>query len=397
MHSNRCNVQGIEQMPNEVSFDDLAKTIRQQLAGSLEDWVMPWHHGVFEPYNPISNHTYTGNNAIELINASYKKGFMSQQWATLRAWSKKGVRVRKGAKSTKIHVPIFAKEKAKAKKKDESIKWFKTLSVFNGDEIVGYNESHPDLFKQFQNKSSMEDFIHQCKASIHFHNGDAYYVIQPDSIYMPHRVNFINSKHAPADHNYYATIIHELIHWTGHASRLNRSTLCRGDHETIALEELIAELGTALICARFDNQIQPRTDHAAYLKSWLKGLDEELYFGNAFKQAQEAIHYLYQLAGNDIHPLSYNPVQENDEHPERESHEESDDGIPTFEQADTGTQQQNVETESLQAPLKPFVSTIRVNAQCLNCSLEYDVTLMRYEAVSICPGCFAGNHHRLVW
>jgi antirestriction protein ArdC len=380
-----------------ASFDNLASVIKQQLASPLDEWRMPWHNGALEPYNPISGHIYTGNNAIALIRSAQDEGYTSAKWAELSDWTKSKRKVQKGSIPTKIHRPIFCISTRDKKIDDKRIVGFKLVKLFNGDQIEAHDNSQLDLFDQFQNRLLIDDFIENCNANINFHDGNAYYNSECDSIFIPHRKNFTSSTNAPADHNYYATIIHELIHWTGHSTRLNRTTLGAAECKSRALEELIAELGTALICARFDNQIQPRTDHAAYLKSWLTGLDEEIYFGNAFKQAQEAIHYLYQLTGNDIHPLSYNSVKENDGHLEPESHEESEDDIPTFEQTATDTQQQNAETESEQAPLKPFVRTIRVNAQCHNCSLEYDVTLMRYEAVSICPGCFAGNHHRLVW
>jgi antirestriction protein ArdC len=378
-------------MTAAVSFDDLANAIKQQLAGPLDEWVMPWHNGVAEPYNPVSGHTYTGNNAVSLIIAGQSAGYKSQQWATLRAWSMKGVKVQKGAVSTKIHVPIFSRSTSPIKNDIKRKSGFRTLSVFNGDQIASYNEDHPDLFDQFQNKQSLEEFIKQCKATINFHNGNAYYVCQRDNIFMPHKANFFASKHAPAEHNYYATIVHELIHWTGHPERLNRPTLGSAIHEDRALEELIAELGTGLICARFDNQIQPRSDHAAYLKFWLQGLDEEYYFGNAFKQAQEAIHYLYQLADSDIHPLSYSPVKENNEAPKT-----PEDEAPQCEQA-TPEARQYAAFEKIQTPPQSFVRNIRIKTQCLICNANYSVTLMRYETVSICPGCYAGNHHRLVW
>jgi antirestriction protein ArdC len=69
-------------MSTAVSFDDLANTIKQQLAGPLDEWIMPWHHRIAEPYNPISGNTYTGNNAAPLIHAAQVYGYKSTQWAT---------------------------------------------------------------------------------------------------------------------------------------------------------------------------------------------------------------------------------------------------------------------------------------------------------------------------
>jgi antirestriction protein ArdC len=65
-------------MSAAVSFDDLANTIKQQLAGPLDEWIMPWHHGIPEPYNPISGHTYTGNNAVAPTKAAQAKGYKSE-------------------------------------------------------------------------------------------------------------------------------------------------------------------------------------------------------------------------------------------------------------------------------------------------------------------------------
>jgi antirestriction protein ArdC len=378
-------------MSAAVSFDDLANTIKQQLAGPLDEWIMPWHHGIPEPYNPISGHIYTGNNAIALIRSAQNEGYTSAKWAESSDWSKSKKKVQKGSLPTKIHRPIFCISTRDKKIEDKRIVGFKLVHLFNADQIEAYDKSQLDLFEQFQNILLINDFIENCAANIIFHNGNACYNSESDTIFMPHKANFFGSKHAPAEHNYYATFIHELIHWTGHPGRLNRPTLGASMREDRALEELIAELGTALICARFDNQIQPRTDHAAYLKSWLQGLDEEFYFGNAFKQAQEAIHYLYQLTGSDTHPLSYNPVKENEEHIEP-----PEDDMATAENVTTEAKYY-AEFETVQTPPQSFVRTIRIKTQCLICNANYSVTLMRYETVSICPGCYAGNHHRLVW
>jgi DNA invertase Pin-like site-specific DNA recombinase len=150
-------------MTTAVSFDDLANTIKQQLAGPLDEWIMPWHHGITEPYNPVSGNTYMGNNAVALINTGQAYGYKSEQWATLCAWAKKGVRVQKGSVSTKIHVPNFSRTPAANKTADKRMRGFRALSVFNGDQITEYNEDHPDLFDQFQNKQSLDIQINSLK------------------------------------------------------------------------------------------------------------------------------------------------------------------------------------------------------------------------------------------
>lgn len=377
------HVQGIEQMASPVSFDDLAEIIKEQLSGPLEEWEMPWHTGIEEPYNPVSNHVYSGNNAVTLINSAANNGFKSSQWASLRTWALKGVRVIAGSKATKIHIPISKRSRHNTKADKGDIQGFKTLNVFNADQIAGYDEKHPDMFEQTQYKGSIEDFIVDCKANIEFHNGDAFYRVHLDKIFLPFKQNFVKSRHAPAEHNFYATAIHELVHWSGHPDRLNRSTLSCSSHEQYALEELIAELGTAIICSRFENLIEPRTDHAAYLKSWLKGLDETSYFNNAFKQAQEAVHFLFQLTGLDIHPLSANG-----------DNQLSNSG---GESNETDSVTYYTDFKNLGATTQGFVRHLRIQTNCSTCGAQYCVTLMRYETVTICPDCNEGNKHKIVW
>lgn len=383
-------VQGAEQMTTTISFDNLASVIKQQLASPLDEWRMPWHNGVSEPYNPTSGHVYVGNHAIALIRSAQNEGYTSAKWAELSDWIKSKRKVQKGSVPTKIHRPIFCISTRDKKIEDQRIVGFKLVHLFNADQLEACDKSQLDLFDQFQNKILIDDFIENFNANIIFHNGNACYNSVSDSIFMPHRKNFTSSVHAPAEHNYYATIIHELIHWSGHPTRLNRASLISRDTQNIALEELIAELGTALICARFDNQIEPRTDHAAYLRSWLNALGDESYLDNALKQAQEAIHYLYQFTDNSSATLSYHPLHESIEASELTADN-------ALDNASAIKKIKLASFEIINPSQSSFISNVRIKTTCHKCHTSYIVTLMRYEAVSICPGCFAGNHHRLVW
>ena len=91
-----------------------------------------------------------------------------------------------------------------------------------------------------------------------------------DLIEMPDRERFIDTSTSNATENYYATLLHELTHWTGHPSRLNRELANRFGDEAYAMEELIAELGAAFLCADLGVTNTPRLDHAAYVNTWLK-------------------------------------------------------------------------------------------------------------------------------
>ncbi len=96
---------------------------------------------------------------------------------------------------------------------------------------------------------------------------------------------------------YYATLAHEVAHWTRHPKRLDRSfdQKSRGD-EGYAREELVAEIAAAFLCADLGLALEPREDHAAYLASWLTVLrnDKRAIF-QAAAHAQKAADYLHAL------------------------------------------------------------------------------------------------------
>src|SRR4029077_3573406 len=76
--------------------------------------------------------------------------------------------------------------------------------------------------------------------------------------------------------SYYATLAHETTHWTGHESRLARDFgTKRFGSEGYAIEELVAELGAAFLCADLDLALQVRDDHVSYIANWLKVLKDD--------------------------------------------------------------------------------------------------------------------------
>jgi antirestriction protein ArdC len=125
-----------------------------------------------------------------------------------------------------------------------------------------------------------------------------------DFIQMPQSVWFIGSKTSTPTQAYYATLLHELTHWTGAPHRLDREFGKRfGDH-AYAFEELVAELGAAFLCSAFRIANAPRPDHASYLAGWLSVLkDDPRAIFTASSKAQEAIEYLGSIATRTLDPL----------------------------------------------------------------------------------------------
>jgi antirestriction protein ArdC len=144
-----------------------------------------------------------------------------------------------------------------------------------------------------------EAFVAATGASIHHggHGGGrAYYRPSTDSIHLPPRDAFIGTKTSTPAESYFSTLCHELCHWTSPESRCHRQLGKRFGDRAYAMEELIAELGAAFLCADLQITGEPRADHAQYLASWLAVLkaDKKAIFTAASK-ASEAAAFLAAL------------------------------------------------------------------------------------------------------
>lgn len=171
----------------------------------------------------------------------------------------------------------------------------KGYSVFNVEQIEGLPEhfyAKPDpVIDSAQRIDHAEMFFAATGADIRHGGTSAHYSGGTDHVQMP----VFESFHSPE--SYYATLAHELTHWTKHPKRLDRSFGRKkwGD-EGYAREELVAELGAAFLCADLALTPEPGEDHAAYIQSWLKVLknDKRAIF-SAAAHAQRAADFLHGL------------------------------------------------------------------------------------------------------
>ena len=143
---------------------------------------------------------------------------------------------------------------------------------------------------EFQTIEECEDFIKLSGATIQHGGNSAHYAPASDYIQLPAREDFKSKQ------DYYATALHELSHWTGHKSRIDRdfSKSKRWGDSAYAFEELVAELGAAMLCAhlKIDGQLQ----HASYVASWLKVLKQDSKaILKAGAEAQKILDYLVKV------------------------------------------------------------------------------------------------------
>jgi len=242
----------------------ITDSIIKQLESGVAPWVKPWHsHGVDAPYNPVSKRYYNGINFIQLSMMPAS----THNWVTYKQAQSVGAQVRKGSKGVQViyFSPLEVTDKVSNEVK--KIPMLKTYTVFNADQVDGLELPAPAERTEIEVNESCEAFIKAQRARIEFGGSRAFYVPSLDYIQLPELDQF---KSTP---DYYATALHELSHWTGHESRLNRDFKNRFGSEAYAFEELVAELGSAMLCAhlKIDGQLQ----HASYIDSWLKVLKDD--------------------------------------------------------------------------------------------------------------------------
>ena len=316
----------------DAHFNQIASTIIEQMQNGVESWKMPWHTGIPEAWNPVTGNFYSGKNLMILWDVCQKKEYNHNHWATWLQWKRKRASIRKGEKSTLILVAIpkskdidsfrsrvkngvqmsFDFIDQDTKKTEETEFVFRFVRVFNAGQVLNYNPEQSDLFNPVESKVALVNrFIKKSGADIRKGGIKAYYNSYDDYIQMPEEARFTHQDTFSQSEKYYSTLFHEFIHWTGHSTRCNRSLGNKFGSPEYAFEELVAELGGAILTTRFQNEIHPRVDHAHYIYDWLSVLQHDFsYFTEALKLARSAIYWLYQKTGVLPYELrEQNPIQ----------------------------------------------------------------------------------------
>jgi antirestriction protein ArdC len=284
------------------------KTVTAKIVAAIEagcgTCAMPWHvPGGYAalPTNAATCAEYRGINILALWIEGMLRGYPSNYWASYRQWTGLGAQVRKGERGAVI---VFYKRiESRAFEIDDhdrtgQLRFVARASwVFNRAQVDGYVDPEPERPSEFERCASAENFVRAVNAQVKHGSPTARYCRNADIIEMPEREWFLASDKGTAAEGYYAVLLHELTHWSGAPHRLNREFGKRFGDESYAMEELVAELGAAFMCAALGISTEPRPDHAAYVASWLKvlGRDSKAIF-TAASLAQEAFEHLAHLA-----------------------------------------------------------------------------------------------------
>ncbi len=263
---------------------------------------LPWRRSsspLFMPENALTKKLYNGINIVSLWVAAEARGYAAPIWASYRQWSEMDCQVRKGETSSLV---VFYKQYDSEPNPDDAEddgkrRVARASHVFNASQVDGFTlPGEPAPLGPIDRIATADTFVRNTGARIE-HGGDrAYYRPSTDHIQMPDEDRFCGTATMSRSESYFAVLCHEVLHMSGSERRLNRQFGKRFGDAAYAAEELVAEIGSAFLCAELGITQDTRADHAQYLAQWLKLLksDPRAIFTAAAK-ASEAVAYLKTL------------------------------------------------------------------------------------------------------
>lgn len=243
-----------------------------RIESGAETWEMPWRMSAAAgvPMNATTGVAYRGGNIVALWLEQLIHGYSSAKWATYRQWQGADRQVRKGEKGT--HLIHWARKIVVDDAGQEHERMIPNSFVVFHMEQTDYVGEHPELAElDAEPTEFIPEYFDLVLAAVPatIAAGMPAYHPKLDRITMPPIESFLSA----GDHQ--STLAHELVHWTGHESRLAREYGKRFGDQAYAVEELVAELGAAMLCGMHGVTPSPRSDHAGYLAHWISVLKAE--------------------------------------------------------------------------------------------------------------------------
>ncbi len=270
-----------EREENRVNlYDEVTQRIVSELEAGRLPWVQPWGRtgGISPglPRNALTARPYSGVNILILWGAVIENGWPSQSWLTFRQAQEAGGCVRKGERGQcVVYADRFTPESEKQRAERDggeakAVPFLKRFTVFNVAQCEGLREglaSDPAPLPEREVVPLAEEVIAASGVDFRIGGDKAFYVPSLDYVQVPPQPAFFQQV------NYYRTCLHELTHATGHANRLERNLVNAFGSKDYAREELVAEMGSAFLCAALG--ISPTVRHADYIGAWLEVLRED--------------------------------------------------------------------------------------------------------------------------
>lgn len=271
-------------------YQQVTDKVVAALEGGTIPWVRPWDGAPMTPANAVTGRPYSGINTLILWMSAQERAYPGHGWMTFRQANEIGASVRKGEKSTPVAFFKYLEEEG-----DEGarkIPVLRTFHVFNVSQLdnlpAAYAPQAPAPRDEDRYDKAL-DFSKNCGIKVVYGAERCCYVPHVDEVQMVEYSRFSD------DGAFFGVLYHELVHATGHKSRLNREYGKRFGDAKYAFEELVAELGSAFLATKLGYPAEHRS--AAYVQSWLKVLkDDKKAIFSAAAYAARAADFLSEAA-----------------------------------------------------------------------------------------------------
>ena len=271
-------------------YEIVTQQVIEQLKAGVAPWRKPWSTSI--PRNLISKKPYRGMNVLMLAT----QGYSSPHWLTFNQARNLGAHVRRGEKSTLVSFWKFdeySKENSETRESESKTSvLLRYYRIFNLEQCEGLSALCGDDYKPVNPIAECESIANSMPNRPPIErNSHAFYGPSADTVGMPERDSFESSE------AYYSTLFHELTHSTGHTSRLNRFESNSTDHqfgsESYSREELVAEMGAAMLSGIAGISQATISNSASYLQTWINKLkSDSRLIVSAASQAQKAADYI---------------------------------------------------------------------------------------------------------
>ncbi len=279
----------------EKSVKEMREEMVSRLVSIIEsrplEWEAGWSNAGDTPHNAITQKNYNGFNFFFLLALQMEQGYADGRWLTFKQVQDLGGSVTKGQKSAQIFyyreydkntkkdfdqksIEKLTQEEQLIYKKENVVPVLRCSNVFNAKQCENLPKAEKRVLTEqeieTQRVAVMETVLENNSVPI-IHDGGsrAYYSWKEDAIHLPEKAAFKSMQ------DYYATVLHEIAHSTGHKSRLDRNL--QTAKTAYAIEELRAELGSVFMQNELGIKIEGRhfENHGAYLQSWLSEVKKD--------------------------------------------------------------------------------------------------------------------------
>jgi antirestriction protein ArdC len=270
-----------------TAYEIVTESIIKQLESGVAPWRKPWRTEM--PANLVSKKEYRGINIFLLAS----QGYGSRYWVTYRQAQTLAGSVKKGEHGSKVvfwKIDDYRKEnKETGEPENRKSILFRYYTVFNLEQCEGIKSPEPH---------GVIPPIEQCEHIVNSmpnppsfeQDSRAFYRPSTDTVGMPARSAFESAE------KYYSTLFRELTHSTGHPSRVGREGIMEHNpfgSEDYSKEELVAEMGAAMLCGVAGVESRTLDNSASYLQSWINRLrSDSRLIVSAASQAQKAADYI---------------------------------------------------------------------------------------------------------